>query len=149
MRLVINTGRPVGRSVGQSVAVVARELGIVEQVLGNWVKAYRARHEAGVEALTEAKRAELVRLRKENSELKMGRAFLKSFPVLRPGSIGYEREAFKLMHADKSNFTVKRMAWLLEVSRSGLPCLAETGTPGPGGPASAHRAEGGLVPQRL
>jgi transposase-like protein len=44
VRLVINTGRPV--------AVVARELGIVEQTLGNWVKAYRARHEAGDEALT-------------------------------------------------------------------------------------------------
>ena len=69
VKLVINTGRPV--------AVVARELGIVEQTLGNWVKAYRARHEAGDKALTEEERAELVRLRKENSELKMDRAFLK------------------------------------------------------------------------
>ena len=30
VRLVVNTGRPT--------AVVARELGIVEQTLGNWVK---------------------------------------------------------------------------------------------------------------
>ncbi len=37
VRLVINTGRPV--------TVVAREPGIVAQTLGNWVKAYRARHE--------------------------------------------------------------------------------------------------------
>ena len=44
VRLLINTGGPV--------AVVARELGIVEQTLGNWVKAYRARHGAGGEALT-------------------------------------------------------------------------------------------------
>jgi EAL domain-containing protein (putative c-di-GMP-specific phosphodiesterase class I)/transposase-like protein len=68
VKLVINTGRPV--------AVVARELGIVEQTLGNWVKAYRARHEAGDEALTEAERVELLRLRKEVAELKMDRAFL-------------------------------------------------------------------------
>ena len=109
MKLKINPGRPT--------AVVARELGIVEQTLGNWVKAYRARHEAGDEALTEEERAELVRLRKENSELKMSRAFLKKLPFLRPGSIGYEREAFQLMLAEKSNFTIKRMARLLEVSR--------------------------------
>ena len=84
---MVNTGRPT--------AVVARELGIVEQTLGNWVKAYRARHEAGDEALTEAERAELVRLRKEVSELKTDRAFLKkSVPLLRPGSIGYVRVAF-------------------------------------------------------
>ena len=41
VKLVINTGRPT--------AVVARELGIVEQTLDNWVRAYRARHEAGDE----------------------------------------------------------------------------------------------------
>ena len=69
VRLVINTGRPV--------TVVARELGIVEQTLGNWVKAYRVRHEAGDEVLTEEEHAELVRLRKEVAELKLDRAFLK------------------------------------------------------------------------
>jgi transposase len=53
---VVNTGRPV--------AVVARELGIVEQTLGNWVKAFRARQETGDETLTEAERVELLRLRK-------------------------------------------------------------------------------------
>ena len=66
---MINTGSPV--------AIVAQKLGIVEQTFGNWVKAFRARHEAGDEALTEEERGELVRLRKENSELKMDRAFLK------------------------------------------------------------------------
>lgn len=70
VKLVINTGRPV--------AIVARELGIVEQTLGNWVKAYRVRQEAGDgSALSETERAELARLRKEVSELKMDRAFLK------------------------------------------------------------------------
>lgn len=69
VKLVINTGRPV--------AVVARELGIVEQTLGNWVKAYRVRQEADDGPLTESERAELLRLRQENSDLKMDRAFLK------------------------------------------------------------------------
>ena len=69
VKLVINTGR--------KVAVVARELGVKEQTLGRWVLAYKSRHEAGGEPLSESERVELARLRKENSELKMGRAFLK------------------------------------------------------------------------
>lgn len=69
VKLVVNTGR--------AVATVARELGVKEQTLGRWVNAYRARHEAGGGALSETERAELARLRRENSELKMDRAFLK------------------------------------------------------------------------
>lgn len=70
VKLVINTGRPV--------AVVARELGIVEATLGRWVKVFKdAQNETGDGALTETERAELARLRKENSELKLDRAFLK------------------------------------------------------------------------
>ena len=69
VKLVINTGRPV--------ATVARELGVKEQTLGRWVNAYRARQQAGDGVLSETERVELARLRKENSELKMDRAFLK------------------------------------------------------------------------
>ncbi len=69
VRLVINTGR--------AVATVARELGINEATLGRWVNAFKARQDAGDGALSETERAELARLRKENSELKMDRAFLK------------------------------------------------------------------------
>ena len=69
VKLVVNTGR--------TIAVVARELGVKEQTLGRWVNAYRSRQEAGDGALSETERAELTRLRKENSELKMDRAFLK------------------------------------------------------------------------
>jgi transposase len=70
VKLVINTGRPV--------ATVARELGIKEQTLGRWVNVFKARQEAGDgSALSETERVELARLRKENSELKMDRAFLK------------------------------------------------------------------------
>ena len=69
VKLVINTGRPV--------ATVARELGIKEQTLGRWVNVCKARQEAGDGALSETERVELARLRKEVSELKMDRAFLK------------------------------------------------------------------------
>jgi transposase len=69
VRLVINTGR--------AVATVARELGVQESTLGRWVNSFKARQDAGDGALSETERAELARLRKENSELKMDRAFLK------------------------------------------------------------------------
>jgi transposase len=68
VKLVVNTGRPV--------ATVARELGINEQTLGRWVNAFKAR-QVGGDALTETERAELVRLRKDNAELQLDRAFLK------------------------------------------------------------------------
>ena len=68
-KLVINTGRPV--------ATVARELGVKEQTLGRWVLAHKARQDGGGQALGATERVELARLRKQVSELKMDRAFLK------------------------------------------------------------------------
>ena len=62
VKLVINTGRPV--------AVVARELGIQESTLGRRVNLHRSRQDAGDGALFETERAELARLRRENSELR-------------------------------------------------------------------------------
>jgi len=72
VRLVINTGR--------TVATVARELGLNEATLGRWVHDFRARATAGLAGqggLSETERAELLRLRRENSDLKLDRAFLK------------------------------------------------------------------------
>lgn len=54
--LVLETGKPI--------AQVARELGINDGTLGNWVAKARAR-------------VELARLRKENTELRMQRDVLK------------------------------------------------------------------------
>ncbi len=69
VRLVFESGKPI--------AQVARELGINDGTLGNWVA--RARRElSGEDApLSESERAELDRLRKENTELRMQRDVLK------------------------------------------------------------------------
>jgi transposase len=63
VRLVRETGKPI--------AQVARDLGINEGTLGNWVNADRRRREGADGALSEGEREELVRLRRENAELAM------------------------------------------------------------------------------
>jgi transposase len=65
--LVIDTGR--------TIAEVAREIGVSEQVLGRWVGIERAVMPA-VEMVSESERAELVRLRAENQHLRMDNDFL-------------------------------------------------------------------------
>jgi transposase len=64
-------------SSGQPVAEVARNLGIVEGTLGNWVAKARENGEVTEPELSVSERAELARLRKENQTLKMERDFLK------------------------------------------------------------------------
>jgi transposase len=63
VRLVRETGKPI--------AQVARELGVNDGTLGNWVNADRRRRDGGNGALSEDERAELVRLRKQCAELQM------------------------------------------------------------------------------
>jgi transposase len=69
VRLVRETGRPI--------AQVAKDLGINEGTLGNWVNADKRRRGEADGALSEGERAELARLRKENAELAMERDVLK------------------------------------------------------------------------
>ena len=69
VRLVVETGKPI--------AQVARELGVNEGTLGNWCARARRDRDGGQAALSEDERAELVRLRRENSELRMQRDVLK------------------------------------------------------------------------
>ena len=68
-RLVIDTGR--------TIAEVARELGVGEQLLGRWVAGERARMGDPPAALDVDERAELERLRRENAALRMDREFLR------------------------------------------------------------------------
>ena len=68
-RLVIDTQR--------TIAEVARELGVGEQLLGRWVAVERARMDDPPPALDVDERAELERLRREVAELRMDREFLK------------------------------------------------------------------------
>jgi transposase len=67
VRLVRETGKPI--------AQVARELGILDGTLGNWVNAdrrrRRRRRQGGDGVASEDERAELARLRKENAGLAM------------------------------------------------------------------------------
>src|SRR3954447_20614722 len=67
--LVVETGKPI--------AQVARELGVNEGTLGNWVAKARAAAGVGNGEWSESERAELARLRRENTELRMQRDVLK------------------------------------------------------------------------
>jgi transposase-like protein len=68
-RLVVDTSRPI--------ADVARELGISETSLGNWVRAWREKHAEEEPPLQVSERARLRELERLNRELEMELAFLK------------------------------------------------------------------------
>ena len=72
------------RETGKPIAQVARDLGIHDGTLGNWVKQDgQARGQTGTQAgLSEDERVELARLRRENAELAMERDVLKRSVVL-------------------------------------------------------------------
>ncbi len=72
VRIVQETGKPV--------AQVARDLGVNEGTLGNWVAKARLAAEPG--GLSSDERAELKRLRQEVAELRMERDVLKRSVVL-------------------------------------------------------------------
>ena len=69
VQLVLETGKPI--------AQVARELGINEGTLGNWVARDRRARGGGEPPVSESERAELARLRRELAEAQMERDVLK------------------------------------------------------------------------
>jgi transposase len=73
VRIVEETGKPI--------AQVARDLGMVEGTLGNWVVRDREAR-AGTQGLSTGDIEELKRLRAENAELRMERDVLKRSVVL-------------------------------------------------------------------
>ena len=64
------------RETGKPIAQIARDLGVHEGTLGNWVAKDRAERE-GTEGLSMGDAAELKRLRAENAQLRMERDVLK------------------------------------------------------------------------
>ena len=61
---------------GKTVAAVARDLGLTESSLRNWVEHARADRTKGKTGLTSAEREELTKLRRENRRLKEEREIL-------------------------------------------------------------------------
>ena len=64
------------RSSDKSIAEVARELGIYDSSLGNWVRQDQV-NRGGREGLTSDEQQELSELRRENARLRMERELLK------------------------------------------------------------------------
>lgn len=69
VKMVLDPPRPI--------AQVARELGLNEGTLGNWVNAWRKDHTDEEAALTISERARLRELEHENRDLRMQTEFLK------------------------------------------------------------------------
>ena len=67
-RMVVETSRPI--------VEVARELGVNETSLGNWVRAYRQAHAGEEPPLQVSERARLRELEREVRELRMKNEFL-------------------------------------------------------------------------
>jgi transposase len=61
----------------RAIAQVAREYGLSETTLGNWVRVYREKHASDEPPLELSERARLRELERQNRELEMENAFLK------------------------------------------------------------------------
>jgi transposase len=69
VKMVLDPPRPI--------AQVARELGLNEGTLGNWVNAWKKAHGHEEAALTVPERARLRELERDNRDLRMENEFLK------------------------------------------------------------------------
>src|SRR4051795_59138 len=78
VRLVIDGSRPI--------AQVARELGVNEGTLGNWVNQYRKDHAGDEPPLSPPERIQLAEAQRELRELRMENEFLKK--VIMPAGAG-------------------------------------------------------------
>jgi transposase-like protein len=61
----------------RSIASVAREIGVHDTTLGNWVKLYRKKNEGDATPLNLTDRARLRELERENHEMRQKIAFLE------------------------------------------------------------------------
>jgi hypothetical protein len=100
---------------------VARELGLSETSLRNWVRAYREAHATDEPPLELSERARLRELERQNREVEMENAFLKkSGSVLCTGASVSDKYAFiDAEYAAACAPSIGRMCRWLQVSRSG------------------------------
>jgi transposase-like protein len=111
VQMVLETGKPI--------AEVARDLGINEGTLGNWVNLWRRDNPEPVPELNPVERArvkemedEIRRLRMENEFLKKGGGLLRADAAV--------AERCTVIGAEKANYPVAFMCRLLKVPRSNL-----------------------------
>ena len=69
VQMVIETGKPI--------AEVARDLGVHDGTLGNWVAAWRREHPEPDQPVTPLEQARVKELEEENRRLRMENEFLK------------------------------------------------------------------------
>lgn len=111
---------------GKSAGAVAKEMGLVEQTLRNWVKAFEAGTLNG--AGTPKVSAEVMEL----SRLRAKAARLKRENDIRRKATGYfAREALKYawIDAHRDKFALNELCLVLEVSVSGYRAWGRGGTP--------------------
>ncbi|TFC26431.1 hypothetical protein E3O53_07895 [Cryobacterium sp. TMT2-18-3] len=80
---------------GRAASTVARELGVIEATLGRWVNMFKASQDDGEAGITETEKAELLRLRKENADLKLDRAFPKKTSLGHVSPVDFELQYSK------------------------------------------------------
>src|SRR3954471_7146114 len=78
VQMVLETGKPI--------AEVARDLGINEGTLGNWVNIWRREHPEPMTELTPVERARVKEMEDEIRRLRMENEFLKKVVMNRPGA---------------------------------------------------------------
>ena len=108
----------LARNSDKTLTEVAKNIGVSESALRQWVRQADIDDGKGPQgALTSAEREELVRLRRENRQIKMERDFLKkSQHLLRQGELV---GPYETIEAEKETYPIAMMCDLLEVSRSG------------------------------
>ncbi|MGH9395139.1 MAG: IS3 family transposase [Terriglobales bacterium] len=109
VQMVIETGKPI--------AEVARDLGVHDGTLGNWVTAWRDENPEPKPDLSPMERARVKELEEENRRLRMENEFLKKGRgLLRPDAAVAERCVF--IESEKANYRVTWMCRMLTVPRS-------------------------------
>jgi putative transposase len=121
--MVLETGRPI--------AEVARDLGIHDGTLGNWVNAWRQANPEPDRPSSPVDRARVAELEDEVRRLRLENEFLKSRGLLRQDAPVAERCA--VIDAEKPTYPIAWMCRLLRVPRSSFyawrsQAAAETAT---------------------